>query len=190
MEVKIPNMCSVITVAMLFFSLSLYAQNIRLESRMVEISNGDNSPTTLDYTDFGTIGITTQFVTREFWIENTGSSDLEITGNITSSDNQFEITQPNFTTVPQGGRVVFSITYDPLASGSHVATISIPSNDAGNNPFTFDVSGEGTSLIDNDNDGVPDNVDLDDDNDGVLDAEEFRCRSDSNLIFVEDFGQG
>lgn len=165
-------------------------QEISVIGNNIDITNGDSSPSTTDGTDFSTLGITTQLKTLIYWIENEGSSDLEITGIITSSDAQFTIIQPTLTTIPAGGRVPFTITFDPLASGNNTATITIPNDDADESPYTFDIAGEGTSLIDNDKDGVPDNIDLDDDNDGVLDSEEFRCRSDSNLIFVEDFGSG
>jgi len=165
-------------------------QEISVIGNNIDITNGDSSPSTTDGTDFSTLGITTQLKTLIYWIENEGSSDLEITGIITSSDAQFTIIQPTLTTIPAGGRVPFTITFDPLASGNNTAAITIPNDDADESPYTFDIAGEGTSLIDNDKDGVPDNIDLDDDNDGVLDSEEFRCRSDSNLIFVEDFGSG
>ena len=152
--------------------LTVAQQDILVKGGTTEITSGDNSPNSTKKTDFGTLGITTQTITREFWIENSGSSDLEITGDITCSDDQFKIIQPNYTTIPQGGRVAFKIIYNPLSAGIHNGTISIPTNDSDENPFTFDVTGEGNLLFDNDNDGVPDHIDLDDDNDGILDVNE------------------
>ena len=162
----------------LFFLFSFFAmvsaiaqQEISVIGNNIDITNGDSSPSTTDGTDFSTLSII-QLKTSTYWIENEGSSDLEITGNITSSDGQFTITQPTLTTIPPGGRVPFTITYDPLTLGNHTATITIPNDDANESPYTFDAAGEGSSLIDNDNDGVPDNIDLDDDNDGILDTDE------------------
>ena len=50
-----------------------------------------------------------------------------------------------------------------------------PNNNAADSPDDVDWRDATTINEDNDNDGVPDSVDLDDDNDGILDTEENNC---------------
>jgi gliding motility-associated-like protein/uncharacterized repeat protein (TIGR01451 family) len=176
-----------------FFTVAdLKAQaEITLYGNGIEITHEDTSPSVTDDTDYGDAGITTQTITKEYTIVNDGSSNLQINGSITSSDDQFEITQPILTIIPPGGSTTFKVIYNPKSTGNHVATISIPNNDPNENPYTFSIAGNGASLIDNDGDGIMDDVDLDDDNDGILDVDEMNtCVSDSNSIFFEDFGAG
>lgn len=47
------------------------------------------------------------------------------------------------TSLAGGASTTFSITFDPSAVGARIATISIASSDADENPFTFDVTGTG-----------------------------------------------
>jgi len=44
-----------------------------------------------------------------------------------------------------GGTQTFQITFDPATIGPHTATVSISSNDADENPFTFALSGQGVT---------------------------------------------
>lgn len=184
---------TIFIVIISFFTVAdLMAQaDITLTGNGLKITHEDTSPSIADDTDYGIAGISTQTITKEYTILNNGTSNLQVSGSITSSDDQYEITQPILTTIPPGGSTTFKVTYNPKSTGNHVATISIPNNDATKNPYNFSVTGNGASLIDNDGDGIMDDVDLDDDNDGILDVDEmYICVSDSNSIFFEDFGAG
>jgi len=46
----------------------------------VEITDGDDTPSTADHTDFGSTDIATGTVVRTFTIKNTGSAALNLTG--------------------------------------------------------------------------------------------------------------
>ena len=54
-------------------------------------------------------------------------------------------TQPDASTVSAGGTKTFVITFDPGATGSRSATVSIANDDSDENPYTFAIAGTGTS---------------------------------------------
>src|SRR5690606_2413667 len=54
------------------------APEIAIFGNSVEIANADNTPSTDDHTDFGTIATDGGTVIRTFTIENTGDADLTI----------------------------------------------------------------------------------------------------------------
>jgi hypothetical protein len=116
---------------------------IELKGNAVVIDDGDTSPSVSDDTDFGNANITGGSVTNTFTVSNTGTADLVISGDITSSDTQFSITQPSSLTIASGTVETFTITFDPSAVGTHTSSIEIPSNDSDENPYNFDITGEG-----------------------------------------------
>ena len=115
----------------------------------VTIVNGDSTPSTTDNTDFGTLNLTGFTETRTFTILSEGANSLLLgPGPITISGpgaGSFSITQPAITVIPSGSSTTFDVTYDPSTVGNDVATISIPSDDLDENPYTFNVSGLGQS---------------------------------------------
>ena len=151
------------------------APEIALTGAGNSILSGDVTPTSADGTDFGVspVGANT---TQNFIISNSGTATLMLTGaspfvEITGSP-YFSVTAiPNNTIAPSGGSTNFTINYNPLATGTHTATISIANNDSDENPYTFtvrgvatntprpemDVVGNGVSIPDNDT--TPDTAD-------------------------------
>ncbi|MFN8344055.1 MAG: BspA family leucine-rich repeat surface protein, partial [Spirosomataceae bacterium] len=115
---------------------------INLKGNNVSITNGDNTPVITDHTDFGPVSVPTGSVTRTFTIENTGNNALTL-GTITGGTGDFTITQPALTSIPANGSTTFTVTFDPTAAGKRTATISIPNNDADENPYTFALEGYG-----------------------------------------------
>lgn len=106
--------------------------------------------------DFGTV-MTGDEADLEFTIENTGSADLNITGDVTLSGTDagdFLITgQPSTPVTFGGGTSAFTVRFNPQSTGSKTATVSIPNSDLDANPYTFTVSGaaeawHGARLID------------------------------------------
>jgi len=109
------------------------------------IASGDVSPSTLDDTDFGTVGVGS-FVEHTFTILNLGQGALTLNGSPTvqlSGDGDFTVTsQPALTTVPAtSGTTTFAIRFTPSGSGTKTATVSIPNDDVNENPYTFLLSG-------------------------------------------------
>ena len=118
---------------------------IEVKGNAVVIADDDVSPSSSDDTDFGAAVFSDETVTNTFTIFNTGTAVLNINGLITSSDIQFSVTQPNSTTIAAGSSETFTITFDPLTEGNHTSSIVIPNDDSNENPYNFDVVGEGTS---------------------------------------------
>ncbi|AWA31312.1 hypothetical protein HYN48_15100 [Flavobacterium magnum] len=129
------------------------------------IATGDNSPSTSDNTDFGTVDYYSGTISKTFTIQNSGVGLLGI-GNITFSGSgaaDFSVTtQPTLPVAASGGSTTFTVTFDPSAVGTRTAIISIPNNDADENPYTFTITGNGgtpnmtisgnnTVISDNDN---------------------------------------
>ena len=116
-----------------------------------------------------------EILTTTFIIENTGPVELLLTGSPTveiQGDAEAEyrvVTQPA-SSVAAGASATFEIEFSPKTLQQNTVTISIASNDADANPFTFTLTGYGpfTEII-NDNWGQgrdhshPVLIDLDDD---------------------------
>lgn len=166
------------------------------------IADGDVSPINLDWTDFGSTNIFSP-ISRTYTIFNLGNFDLNLTGaplvSVTGSD--FTISsQPSTSLVGGLATTSFTVTFNPNTIGFKSADISIANSDAGagKNPYNFRISGTGIQAFpDTDLDEVFDNVDLDDDNDGIPDSIELSnslvygtTQSTQLYMLDETFGSG
>jgi hypothetical protein len=155
-------------------------KEIDLQGNGLSIVSGDIVASINDGTDFGPTDVNLATVTRTFTVLNTGSIPLTISNPTVSGSNasEFTITSPPGTLViGANSSTTFQITFNPAAVFTRVATISIINNDSNESPYTFTV--QGTGLLDNDGDGIENNLDQDDDNDGIVDNTECgTCISD------------
>ncbi|MDX2302002.1 MAG: LamG-like jellyroll fold domain-containing protein [Microscillaceae bacterium] len=101
----------------------------------LEILNGDNTPSTADNTDFGTVNFG-QPLTISFTIQNTGLLPLLIS-EITSSNTDFALSNVPLS-IDSLDSANFTITFTPGVSG--VSTITIFSSDCDESVYTFDIS--------------------------------------------------
>jgi hypothetical protein len=111
--------------------VSIIASEINVQggSPLVTINTGDTSPSTVDFTDFnGTFS-------RNFTIQNTGSSALGISG-ITTSNPAFEISNIP-ASVSSNDIATITITYNPVTTGNQTATIVINSTDCDESAYSF-----------------------------------------------------
>ena len=92
-----------------------------------------------DIVDFGT-EVQGADITQTFSIENVGTLGLTIS-SITVNDASFSINS-SISTIVAGATETFTITLSGASIGSFTGDVSIDSNDADENPFTFSVSGE------------------------------------------------
>tara|TARA_R110002073_G_scaffold139232_2_gene289351 strand:- start:125075 stop:128854 length:3780 start_codon:yes stop_codon:yes gene_type:complete len=114
-----------------------------------EIVDGDTTPDVADATDYGQIDVTSGNVSTTFTIENNGTGDLTLTdaspyitiSGVNASD--FSISSVPAGTIAAAGSSTFAITFNPSALGIRTATISIANDDADENPYNFDIQGEG-----------------------------------------------
>ncbi len=129
------------------FSCELPSE-ISVLSNGIEISDGDVTPSESDSTDFGSVAVNAQLVSKTYTINNSGQGELNLTGKpvveIQNSSGQFTVTQqPLSNTLNYQDEVTFEVTFNPTTEGSDTATISIANNDPDENPFDFVIAAEG-----------------------------------------------
>lgn len=175
------------------------APEINILGNAISIVDGDTTPSPKDWTDFGSMEISTGIITKTFTIQNTGDATLTI-GTITISGTNaanFTVTQNPSSSISAGGNSTFSISFKPNTLGLKTAIFSIVNNDSNENPYDYSIQGNGIqTFFDSDGDGVYDNFDIDDDNDGILDStEEVNCNNANGhkvdyKFLNETFGTG
>ncbi|MHB8893999.1 MAG: choice-of-anchor D domain-containing protein [Candidatus Geothermincolia bacterium] len=126
------------------------APEINLVGNALSIADGDTTPTTADYTDFGGAGTgsTAPIVTRTFTIQNTGSFALSITTPVVVSGvnaADFVVTVQPATSVAVAGTTTFTVSFDPSAAGTRAAAIAVTNNDSDENPYNFSIQGRGVA---------------------------------------------
>jgi hypothetical protein len=112
------------------------------------IVSGDPTPSSLDGTDFGNIGVAGSFQDQTFTIQNPGDAPLSLAASppvrITGpAAGDFVVTTPPPATVPAGGTASFTIRFDPATTGLRAATVSVGNDDPDENPYQFAVQGAG-----------------------------------------------
>ena len=118
-----------------------------------EIADGDASPALSDYTDFGSADVSSGTVVRTFTIENAGDASLTLSGSPrvavggTHANNFTVTTQPLVSSIGAGSSTTFQVTFDPSATGTRSATLSISNNDSDENPYNFAIQGAGTTPV-------------------------------------------
>jgi len=115
-------------------------QGITIQGNSTVIANGSVTPSTANWTDFGS-----STATRTFTITNSGNMNLT-TGAITITGTNaadFSVTSPPAATIAAYGTTTFVVTFAPNAINSRTATISIANNDSTKNPYTFAIQGFG-----------------------------------------------
>ncbi|RZJ34140.1 MAG: choice-of-anchor D domain-containing protein [Flavobacterium sp.] len=122
------------------------AQEINVQGNSVSIVDGDATPSAADFTDFGSVSISSGSVVHTFTIQNTGGTVLTLGANAVSlsATNGFSVTSQPATTVAAGGSTTFTITFDPSTGGAETVTLNIANDDANENPYNFDITGSGS----------------------------------------------
>ncbi|GGP06566.1 hypothetical protein GCM10010992_27080 [Cloacibacterium rupense] len=122
----------------------------------VSIADGDITPSTADYTDFGSVDVSTGTLARTFTIENLGTGALNLTDaspyvTILGTDAaDFTVTVIPSTPVAASGTTTFEITFNPSATGTRNASVSIANNDSNENPYNFNITGVGINSAETD----------------------------------------
>jgi hypothetical protein len=117
-----------------------------VQGKGVTIQNKDNSPTPDDDSDFGAV-TTGVKATRIFSLKNLGIDPLrlnsppKVEGDPAFSIGQFVM--PKSGSLPPGDEVFLFVEFQPMQTGVHDATITILSDDADENPYTFAIEGLG-----------------------------------------------
>ncbi|OUS02727.1 hypothetical protein A9Q86_02640 [Flavobacteriales bacterium 33_180_T64] len=125
---------------------------INIQGLATNISDGDTTPSTGDDTDFGDVDITSGTSVHTFTIQNIGTTDLNLTSSspyvVISGTNaaDFSITATPTTPIASSNSTSFDITFNPSALGTRTATLTIASNDSNENPYNFDIEGNGITI--------------------------------------------
>ena len=116
------------------------------------VNDGSTTPSLTNDTDFGNVDVTLGTNSNTFTIQNTGTGILNLTGtsriNITGVHaGDFTITSNASATVSSGGNTNFTISFNPSTTGLRIASVSIVNDDSDENPYTFNIQGNGTTTI-------------------------------------------
>lgn len=116
------------------------------------IAHNDMAPRAADGTDFGSVDVSAGTQSNSFNVQPAGSSApalftgtpsrVQITG---AHAGDFTVTQ-DLPASQSIGAVLFTIEFDPSGPGLREATVEIPSNVTGKNPYTFAIQGTGTGV--------------------------------------------
>jgi hypothetical protein len=154
------------------------APEINVTGNSVSILDGATTPSTTDHTDFGSALVIGGTVVRTFTIANNGTGSLTLSGTplVTVSGTHaadFTVTALPTSPVTASGTTTFQVTFDPSASGTRTAKLTIANNDSDESSYDFAIQGTGVSLFatwqtlngaagtiaaDHDNDGVPNGI--------------------------------
>ncbi|MFC0604289.1 choice-of-anchor D domain-containing protein [Winogradskyella pulchriflava] len=125
---------------------------INITGNGTTIVDGDTTPDASDDTDFGNVATLGGTQTHTFTIQNTGSANLNLTGsspyvNITGTHaSDFTLTTTPASSIASGGSTTFQITFDPSANGLRTASVSIANDDSDENPYNFNIQGNGYAI--------------------------------------------
>ncbi len=113
------------------------------------IATGDTSPAVADGTDFGSLALTSNGISRTFTITNSASGNLTLYSSpavlITGAQAaDFTVTAQPSTSLSGNTKTTFTLRFLPLAIGTREATVTIDNNDPDESPYTFTVQGVGT----------------------------------------------
>jgi hypothetical protein len=125
------------------------APEINVIGNAVSIVDGDTTPDVTDDTDFGTVAVLFGTQTNNFIIENTGTATLTLGGaspyiSITGLNaGDFTVVSTPSNSITAGNNTNFDITFDPSGTGLRSATVTIINNDGDENPYSFNIQGNG-----------------------------------------------
>ncbi|WP_298147193.1 choice-of-anchor D domain-containing protein [Flavobacterium sp.] len=138
------NVNGCVTVPRVAVAAEIIAPEIVFSGNGFNIVDEDNTPETTDFTNVGTTNVGIQ-LNRTFIIENSGTANLTL-GAITitgANSSEFVVATAPAATVVPGGSTSVVIRFTPTAVGTRTANFSIVTNDADENPFSFDLAGTG-----------------------------------------------
>lgn len=125
------------------------APEINLTGNSVSIADGDATPSTSDFTDFGSVVWGNNF-TRTFTIQNTGSAALTLSGSTPfvaisgANAADFSVTTAPASSIAAGSSTTFVVRFTPSGTGTRSATLTISNNDTDEATYDFAIQGTGT----------------------------------------------
>ena len=124
---------------------------INVKGNGIDIADGDSTPNAADQTDFGVADVDYGKNTHTFAIQNTGATDLRLTGTPKvviggSHTEDFVLVAEPSSPVSTGGQTSFQIRFNPGQIGLRQAEAIISNDDSDENPYNFAIQGEGVEF--------------------------------------------
>ncbi len=117
------------------------APEINIQGNLTTIVDGDNTPSTLDDTDFGTVATSTNVV-KTYTIQNTGTSNLNVSAITMSSGTEYAVGGISLPAIiAAGGSTTFTVTFNSVAAGTFTDTVNVASDDTDEATYNYDVHG-------------------------------------------------
>ncbi len=131
--------------ATLIFEIDLLAigANIVVKGNNVPLVDGDVTPSTSDFTDFGVL-LPNDSLTRTFVVTSGGPGSLSFTSTprvLLAGANTSQFILTPLVIDGSGTFATYTVKYQPTVEGLALATITIPSNDLDNPNFTYTIQG-------------------------------------------------
>lgn len=115
-----------------------------LGTNLTVVTNGAATTSATNGTDFGASLLTGGTVTRTFYLRNSGSADLLVSGVTTGDAQAADFQILGFpSVVAMGTSSNLTIRFDPSDSGGRTAVVIVANNDADEGSYSFAVSGRG-----------------------------------------------
>jgi hypothetical protein len=105
----------------------------------VRPGDGDSTPSVLDLTDFGIVGLGSSQI-RTFNLRNFGEAPLELGDPVLTGP--FSIVGPFPTAIAGNLNQLFRIGLDTSTPGKYQGSIAFSNNDSNENPYNFALSAE------------------------------------------------
>jgi hypothetical protein len=114
---------------------------IEVEGNSTGIADGDDTPSTSDDTDFGTMVTGAAAVSKTFTVKNVSIHDLDISNTTITGDQaaNFSVTASPAATVSGNSSTTFTVEFTPNTTGVNNATIEITNTDCDRALFNFDL---------------------------------------------------
>ncbi len=135
-----------------------FSQVLEIKGNNTVISNGDTTPSTGDFTNFGSVQNGNKFA-RTFILKNTGTSTLTFPSTATSvvlsgtNANQFSITTSvviNPLSLTANTYCIIEISFNPTSTGTKTATLTIDPSNGSPATYSFSIQGTGTTAVTSD----------------------------------------
>jgi LPXTG-site transpeptidase (sortase) family protein len=121
---------------------------INVQGNATTIVDGDNTPNVVDCTNFGSVALGGS-VDCTYTIQNLGTNDLFV-GPVTlggANAADFSVIASPGSFVTAANSTTFTVRFTPSALGARNATVSFANNDAGENPYNWNIQGTGINLV-------------------------------------------
>ncbi len=112
---------------------------VTVEGNLTGIADGDTTPSAADGTDFGGALQGGTPISKSFTVRNDGTANLTLSGLVVPAG--FTLTEPLAVSLAPGASDTFTVRLDTATAGTKSGQISFTTNDSGENPFNFSITG-------------------------------------------------